>query len=126
MLIYYWFRYFTVILLGYFIKFIGLPSIYSLSYLIYIPYNFLVLSYGFFTPLRKRKDGSYYHFLKPYLLLTSLSAFLFIYVITSSFKNALFYTVVNSFELYFIKPSFVKQEKETLQNIANYFKNKGK
>ena len=126
MLIYYWFRYFTVILLGYFIKFIGLPSIYSLSYLIYLPYNFLALSYGFFTPLRKRKDGSYYHFLKPYLLLTSLSAFLFIYVITSSFKNALFYTVVNSFELYFIKPSFVKQEKETLQNIANYFKNKGK
>lgn len=126
MLIYYWFRYFTVILLGYFIKFIGLPSIYSLSYLIYIPYNFLALSYGFFTPLRKRKDGFYYHFLKPYLLLTSLSAFLFIYIITSSFKNALFYTVVNSFELYFIKPSFVKQEKETLQNIANYFKNKGK
>ena len=123
MLIYYVLRYVVVILLGYFIKFIGLPSIYDLSFLLYIPFNYVAISYGILNPVNKRKDVSYNKIIKPYIVMTSLIAFLFAWLISKDIFNGLILAVINIIELLCIKPSFIKNDQITSQNIADYFKN---
>ena len=88
MLIYYVLRYVVVILLGYFIKFVGLPSIYDLSFLIYIPFNYIAISYGILNPVNKRKDVSYNKIIKLYIIITSLIAFLFVWLISKDIFKA--------------------------------------
>lgn len=123
MLIYYVLRYVVVILLGYFIKFIGLSSIYDLSFLIYIPFNYIAISYGILNPVNKRKDVSYNKIIMPYIVITSLIAFLFAWLISKDIFNGLILAVINIIELLCIKPSFIKNDQATSQNIADYFKN---
>lgn len=123
MLIYYVLRYVVVILLGYFIKFVGLPSIYNLSFLIYIPFNYIAISYGILNPVNKRKDVSYNKLIKLYIIITSLIAFLFVWLISKDVFNGLILVVINIIELLCIKPSFIKNDQITSQNIADYFKN---
>ena len=123
MLIYYVLRYVVVILLGYFIKFIGLPSIYDLSFLIYIPFNYIAISYGILNPANKRKDVSYNKIIKPYIVITSLIAFLFVWLISKDIFNGFILATINIIELLCIKPSFIKNDQATSQNIADYFKN---
>lgn len=123
MLIYYVLRYVVVILLGYFIKFVGLPSIYDLSFLIYIPFNYIAISYGILNPVNKRKDVSYNKIIKLYIIITSLIAFLFVWLISKDIFNGLILGIINIIELLCIKPSFIKNDQITLQNIADYFKN---
>mgnify|MGYP004487291975 FL=1 len=123
MLIYYVLRYVVVILLGYFIKFVGLPSIYDLSFLIYIPFNYIAISYGILNPVNKRKDVSYNKIIKLYIVITSLIAFLFVWLISKDIFNGLILGIINIIELLCIKPSFIKNDQITLQNIADYFKN---
>ena len=123
MLIYYVLRYVVVILLGYFIKFIGLPSIYDLSFLLYIPFNYVAISYGILNPVNKRKDVSYNKIIKPYIVMTSLIAFLFAWLISKDIFNGLILAVINIIELLCIKPSFIKNDQITSQNIDDYFKN---
>lgn len=122
MLIYYVLRYVVVILLGYFIKFIGLPSIYDLSFLIYIPFNYIAISYGILNPVNKRKDVSYNKIIKPYIVMTSLIAFLFAWLISKDIFNGLILAVINIIELLCIKPSFIKNNQITSKNIDDYFK----
>lgn len=123
MLIYYVLRYVDVILLGYFIKFVGLPSIYDLSFLIYIPFNYIAISYGILNPVNKRKDVSYNKIIKLYIIITSLIAFLFVWLISKDIFNGLILGIINIIELLCIKPSFIKNDQITSQNIADYFKN---
>ena len=123
MLIYYVLRYVVVILLGYFIKFVGLPSIYDLSFLIYIPFNYIAISYGILNPVNKRKDVSYNKIIKLYIVITSLIAFLFVWLISKDIFNGLILGIINIIELLCIKPSFIKNDQITSQNIADYFKN---
>ncbi len=123
MLIYYVLRYVVVILLGYFIKFVGLPSIYDLSFLIYIPFNYIAISYGILNPVNKRKDVSYNKIIKLYIIITSLIAFLFVWLISKDIFNGLILGIINIIELLCIKPSFIKNDQITSQNIADYFKN---
>lgn len=123
MLIYYVLRYVVVILLGYFIKFVGLPSIYDLSFLIYIPFNYIAISYGILNPVNKRKDVSYNKIIKLYIIITSLIAFLFVWLISKDIFNGLILGIINIIELLCIKPSFIKNNQITSQNIADYFKN---
>lgn len=122
MLIYYVLRYVVVILLGYFIKFIGLPSIYDLSFLLYIPFNYVAISYGILNPVNKRKDVSYNKIIKPYIVMTSLIAFLFAWLISKDIFNGLILAVINIIELLCIKPSFIKNNQITSKNIDDYFK----
>ncbi|MBD9075075.1 hypothetical protein EGP91_03625 [bacterium] len=122
MLIYYVLRYVVVILLGYFIKFVGLPSIYDLSFLIYIPFNYIAISYGILNPVNKRKDVSYNKLIKPYIVITSLIAFLFVWLISKDVFNGLILVVINIIELLCIKPSFIKNNQIISQNINDYFK----
>lgn len=123
MLIYYVLRYVDVILLGYFIKFVGLPSIYDLSFLIYIPFNYIAISYGILNPVNKRKDVSYNKIIKSYIVITSLITFLFVWLISKDIFNGLILAIINIIELLCIKPSFIKNDQITSQNIADYFKN---
>ena len=123
MLIYYVLRYVVVILLGYFIKFVGLPSIYDLSFLIYIPFNYIAISYGILNPVNKRKDVSYNKIIKLYIIITSLIAFLFVWLISKDIFNGLILGIINIIELLCIKPSFIKNNQITSQNIDDYFKN---
>ena len=123
MLIYYVLRYVVVILLGYFIKFVGLPSIYDISFLIYIPFNYIAISYGILNPVNKRKDVSYNKIIKLYIIITSLIAFLFVWLISKDIFNGLILGIINIIELLCIKPSFIKNDQITSQNIADYFKN---
>lgn len=122
MLIYYVLRYAVVILLGYFIKFVGLPSIYDLSFLIYIPFNYIAISYGILNPVNKRKDVSYNKIIKLYIIITSLIAFLFVWLISKDIFNGLILVVINIIELLCIKPSFIKNNQIISQNIDDYFK----
>ena len=122
MLIYYVLRYVVVILLGYFIKFVGLPSIYDLSFLIYIPFNYIAISYGILNPVNKRKDVSYNKIIKLYIIITSLIAFLFVWLISKVIFNGLILVVINIIELLCIKPSFIKNNQIISQNIDDYFK----
>ena len=122
MLIYYVLRYVVVILLGYFIKFIGLPSIYDLSFLLYIPFNYVAISYGILNPVNKRKDVSYNKIIKLYIVITSLIAFLFAWLISKDIFNGLILAVINIIELLCIKPSFIKNNQITSKNIDDYFK----
>ena len=123
MLIYYVLRYIVVILLGYFIKFIGFPSLYELSYLFYIPFNYIAISYGLLNPVNKRKDTSYYKLIKPYIIITSLIAFLFTWLICNNFSGGFILAIINVIELLCFKPAFIKNNYQTSQNIAAYFKN---
>lgn len=123
MLIYYVLRYVVVILLGYFIKFVGLPSIYDLSFLIYIPFNYIAISYGILNPVNKRKDVSYNKIIKPYIVMTASIAFLFAWLISKDIFNGFILATINIIELLCIKPSFIKNDQATSQNIADYFKN---
>lgn len=122
MLIYYVLRYVVVILLGYFIKFVGLPSIYDLSFLIYIPFNYIAISYGILNPVNKRKDVSYNKIIKLYIIITSLIAFLFVWLISKDIFNGLILVVINIIELLCIKPSFIKNNQIISQNIDDYLK----
>lgn len=122
MLIYYVLRYVVVILLGYFVKFVGLPSIYDLSFLIYIPFNYIAISYGILNPVNKRKDVSYNKLIKPYIVITSLIAFLIVWLISKDVFNGLILVVINIIELLCIKPSFIKNNQIISQNIDDYFK----
>ena len=122
MLIYYVLRYVVVILLGYFIKFVSLPSIYDLSFLIYIPFNYIAISYGILNPVNKRKDVSYNKIIKLYIIITSLIAFLFVWLISKDIFNGLILVVINIIELLCIKPSFIKNNQIISQNIDDYFK----
>ena len=117
MLIYYVLRYVVVILLGYFIKFVGLPS-----FLIYIPFNYIAISYGILNPVNKRKDVSYNKIIKLYIIITSLIAFLFVWLISKDIFNGLILVVINIIELLCIKPSFIKNNQIISQNIDDYFK----
>ena len=108
--------------MGYFIKFVGLPSIYDLSFLIYIPFNYIAISYGILNPVNKRKDVSYNKIIKLYIIITSLIAFLFVWLISKDIFNGLILVVINIIELLCIKPSFIKNNQIISQNIDDYFK----
>ena len=56
---YYFFRYVLILLLGNFVKYLGIPSFYELPYLILIPFNYLAINYGIKHPLKKRNDIEY-------------------------------------------------------------------
>lgn len=122
MLIYYVLKYVVVILLGYFINFVGLPSIYDLSFLIYIPFNYIAISYGILNPVNKRKDVSYNKIIKLYIVITSLIAFLFVWLINKDIFHGFMLAIINIIELLCIKPSFIKNNQIISQNIDDYFK----
>jgi hypothetical protein len=123
-ILYYFCRYALIIVLGHAIKHIGIPSIFSLPYIVFIPYNYLAVLYGIKKPLEKRKDIKYKKLLIPLLVLTTLLDTIIIYDSNIPFSGWIILSIINITELIVMKPNYEKIQEDTKSYIDDYFKNK--
>ena len=71
-ILYYFFRYSLIMLIGYLLKYVVIYSIFNLPYIIIIAYNYLAILYGIKKPLEIRRDIRFNKLLCPLMLMTTL------------------------------------------------------
>lgn len=119
--IYYFLKYAIIMIIGDLIKIIHIPSIYTLPFLVLIPYNFLAIEYGIKYPLEKRKDISKKELLIPILILSSLLIIIMMKLNNIPNTNIIIILIANFIELYLIKPKHESQKEIIENNIKDYF-----
>jgi len=111
-------------IIGYGIRIFAIPSIYDLNDLILIPFNYLGLKYAIINPIEKNKDIHYSKNRTLFMICTSLFSFFFLFLISKSITKGIYLVIINTIELFLLKPPYEKIEEETKKNIQQYFANK--
>ena len=120
-LFYCFFRYTLILILGNFVKYLGIPSFYELPYLILIPFNYLAISYGIKHPLEKRKNIEYKRIKKTLIILCIIANTIIIFLFN---PNLLSWIILVTSTIIILLLSTPKQEKtqdETQKYIDEYF-----
>lgn len=118
---YYFFRYTLILLLGNFVKYLGIPSFYELPYLILIPFNYLAINYGIKHPLEKRKDIEYKKIKKPLITLCIIINTIVILLFNPNLISWIFLTISSIIILHLSTPKYEKINEETQNYIDEYF-----
>ena len=121
--LYYFFRYSIFLLLGNFIKYLGIPSLYELPYLILIPFNYLAINYGIKHPLEKRKDIEYKKIKLPLIIMCVILNTIIILIFKPNFVSWLILVVSTIIILFLNTPKHEKIKDETQKYIGEYFNN---
>ncbi len=113
-------------LIGYAIKYIGLPSVFSLPYYIFIPFNYLVILFQVKRKLEIRKDILYKKVLIPLIILTTLLNGVLFYFSNVPISCCIILSVINIVELILMRPKYEIVNANTQKYIDEYFENKNK
>lgn len=124
--LYYFFRYSLIIMIGVAIKYIGVPSIYDMPFIVPILYNFLAIRFGIIHPLEVRKDIKYKDIRNSMMFLTSTLNIVLMYLSYVNVSYAILFIFINIIILLFSKPKYEKIDEETQKYIDDYFNNKDK
>lgn len=125
-ILYYFFRYALIMLIGYLLKYVVIYSIFNLPYIIIIAYNYLAILYSIKKPLEIRRDIRFNKLLCPLMLMTTLLNTIFMALLSISFSRWFIISIINIIELIFMKPNYEKNEEKTQKYIEEYFRNKNK
>lgn len=125
-LFYYIFRYSIILLLGHFVRYLGIPSFYELPYLVLIPFNFLAISYGIKHPLEKRKDIQYKKYKKIFIFICVLINTIFILLLKPVLIAWIILISSTIVILLLSTPKYEKINDETQKYIDEYYKTQGK
>ena len=118
------FRYIVMVLIAYYINYLGIPNLYTINLLI-IPFlNYLIIKWGVIKVLNDKitkKD-----ICSPFLLITTLFNIIFFYI--NQFDTMIIFTIVfvNIVQFIIIKPKEENVKSTTEKNIKEYFKNNHK
>ena len=123
-ILYYFFRYALIMLIGYLLKYVVIYIIFHLPYIIIIAYNYLAILYGIKKPLEIRRDIRFNKLLCPLMLMTTLLNTIFMALLSISFSRWFIISIINIIELIFMKPNYEKNEDKTQKYIEEYFRNK--
>lgn len=124
--LYYFFRYSLIIMIGVAIKYIGVPSIYDMPFIVPILYNFLAIRFGIIHPLEVRKDIKYKDIRNLMMFLTSTLNIVLMYLSYVNMTYHILFIFSNIIILLFSKPKYEKIDEETQKYIDDYFNNKDK
>ena len=120
---YYFFRYTLILLLGNFVKYLGIPSLYELPYLLLIPFNYLAISYGIKHPLEKSKDIEYKKIKKTFIILCILINTIVVFLFNPDLISWVILTMSTIIILLLNTPKHEKIQDETQKYIDEYFNN---
>lgn len=120
-IIFYFSHYVIFLLLGNFIKYLGIPSIYELPVLILIPFNYLAIIYGIKYPLEKRKDVKYSKIKIQLIILSSIFDTIIILIFEPTLIAWIILTLSTIIMLLLIRPKHEIIQNETQKNIDEYF-----
>ena len=118
---YYFFRYTLILLLGNFIKYLGIPSFYELPYLILIPFNSLAINYAIIHPLKKRKDIEYKKIKKTLIVLCVVVNTFVIFIFNPNLISWIILTISSVVILFLSTPKYEKIQEETQKYINEYY-----
>ena len=121
MFFYYFFRYALILILGNFVKYLGIPSFYELPYIILIPFNYLAISYGIKHPLEKRKDIEYKKIKKTLIILGIIINTTVILLFNPNLISWIILTTSTIIILLLSTPKHEKIKDETQKYIDEYF-----
>lgn len=123
-ILYYFFNYEIVIIIGYLIKYIRIPNIFSLPYYFFIFFNYLAITFQIKNKLEVRKDIKYKKLLMPLIILTTIANSTLCYISYVPLSGILVISLINIAELLLAKPKYEKIEDDTKKYIDEYFENK--
>lgn len=123
-ILYYFFKYALIMTIGYLIKYIGIPNIFSLPFIVLILYNYLAILYGIKRPLENRRDIKYKDILIPMIILTNIFDTVLIYISDVTIGGWIILIISNTLELIIAKPKYEKINEENKKYIDEYFLNK--
>jgi len=121
-LLYYFFRYAQIMIIGYLIKYIGITDIFSLPCWMMIIYNYIAILYGIKRPLEERKDIKYSDILFKLIVLSTILNTIIIYISNNSITCWIILCISNIIELILSKPRYEKNIEQIQKNINDYFK----
>lgn len=122
--LYYFFSYFLIIILGDLIKVLHIPSIYTLSFIAIIAYDFLAIQYGIKYPLNKRLDINSKSLFIPMSIMSSLLLLFLMKLNHLGSSEIIIVLLTNFFMFYFMKPKRQKDKEISDKNIKEYFESK--
>ena len=120
------FRYILMVLIAYYINYLGIPSLYTINLLVILLLNYLIIKWGVIKVLNENDKATKKDIFSPFLLITTLFNIIFFYI--NQFDTMIIFTIVfvNIVQFIIIKPKEENVKSATDKNIKEYFKNNHK
>lgn len=116
-------KYIIAMLICHYVKYIGIPNIFTINLLIIPIANYLVLKGTVFHPLEKDNTNSKKDISNSFLLITTLFNIIFFFITGYELNYIIFLVTSNIIEFIIIRPIDEVRNEKTAQNIEDYFKN---
>ena len=117
-------RYITILLIYHYIRYIGIPSIFSIHPLIIPIANYLALKFGIFHKLEDDKYTSKKDLFYPFLIFSTIFNIFFFFYYEYELLPIVTIVISNIVEFILIKSKKEEIDKMTKQAIEDYYKNK--
>lgn len=118
-------KYILIIILGDLVKILGIYSIYSLPWIVLIPFNYLAIKYGIIYPARKKNEKDYKTISIPLTVATTALDILFLSILGVERSSIIVLSISNILGMIYLLRNEDKNLPENIakHNIDEYFSN---
>lgn len=117
-------KYALIIILGEYIRILGIPSIYSLPKIVLIPFGFLAIRYGILHQIERKKEIDYKKEKIFLIIITTLINTGILILIQSNIFSWLILNITTIITLWLFKSKKERLKEITDKNIKEYFQEK--
>lgn len=117
-------KYALIIIIGEYIRILGIPSIYSLPKIVLIPFGFLAIRYGILYQIEKAKEIDYKKEKITLIIITTIINTGMLKLIQSNTLSLLILNITTVITLWLFKSKKERIKEITDRNIKEYFQEK--